>query len=685
MTLRRSMDAEETRFPLPRWLLTACGCSLAVVGCGMADSTFHVSLTSSGGQASAGNGPSQGTGSGGSFRTTGGVSSIGGTSARSGNGGSMPGGHGGNTEVRGGSPGTGGTLGTGSFAGSSGGAAVAGAAGAGGADDEEGGAGGTSGGPTLGDPCVGPGSLSCNGSNKQEPIICTGGVWTARPLCTTGQNCDQSSGVCLPIVAECLSRAPKERFCSANDVSQRCGPDRVSITTQNCAGLCRGGACQAPYCGDGKLEAPEECDDGNALAGDGCEPTCVQSRVEALAAGADHTCALLRGGFVRCWGRNDAGQLGVGNSDDASAKHPYQNPVVPLGVVVQAIATGGQHTCALSTAGDVLCWGDNSSGQLGLGHTKNIGDDEVPNAKVAQVALGKKARAIAAGGAVTCVALVDGTVRCWGVNGFGQLGLGHLQTVGDDEIPSTQVAQVSLGNTTRALATDGESSCAVLDNNQIRCWGRNDLGQLGLGTTDTIGDNELPSDGPAIELPKEGDGGYEGKILGISMGGGRGFIWSDKGIARDWGDNRLGTLGYGIITPMPRAVTAWGPFWRTPAIVQMSGGQGHACLRVDHDLRCWGLNEHGQLGLATLEPLGDGTGIQVVPPIDLGNNSDGSKAFATQASAGRYHSCALLDQGHVRCWGDNSRGQLGLGFVSPYEGGDEAHLPNQLALLRILP
>jgi cysteine-rich repeat protein len=191
-----------------------------------------------------------------------------------------------------------------------------------------------------------------------------------------------------------------------------------------CSGTCQNGSCATGFCGDGKVEAGEECDDGNTVAADGCEPDCKASKVIQLTAGLAHTCALLREGNVRCWGANDGGQLGLGNTSDLRVQKPYQNGLVQLGAPAAFIVAGGEHTCALMQDSTVRCWGKNGYGQLGLGHTQSIGDDEIPSVSVATVQLGVAATTIAAGGNVTCALLDGGSVRCWGRNNYGQLGSG---------------------------------------------------------------------------------------------------------------------------------------------------------------------------------------------------------------------------------------------------------------------
>ena len=188
--------------------------------------------------------------------------------------------------------------------------------------------------------------------------------------------------------------------------------------------------------------------------------------VIAVTAGGGHTCALTTAGAVKCWGENDYGQLG----DGTNANRAVPAPVSGLTSGVTAIAAGGQHTCALTRRGAVRCWGRNLAGQLGDGTTKT---------RTRPTALSELARgvaAVAAGRNHTCALMRAGGVRCWGDNGSGQLGDGKKA---DRRLPA-KVSRLARG--VAAIAAGGSHTCALMNGGHVYCMGQNGHGQLGDGT-----------------------------------------------------------------------------------------------------------------------------------------------------------------------------------------------------------
>ena len=538
---------------------------------------------------------------------------------------------------------------------------------------------------TEGQACASLGALACAGPSQQQTLICNAGTWRALSTCPTNQRCDRTSGVCTDVAAGCDGQEPGFSVCETASVARACGPDLVTLVDTMCPGVCASGACQGAACGDGTVEGAEECDDGNTIAADGCEPDCTRTQVLALAAGRAHTCALLSHGNVRCWGENSQGQLGMGTSQDRSGLQPYQNDLVGLGGPAMTVAAGGDHTCALMADASMRCWGANDHGQLGLGTTAALGDDELP-ATAAPIALDRPVTAIAAGGNVTCAILDDGSLRCWGQNNYGQLGLGHTRDIGDDELPTRAIATVSVGGPALLAATGGNHTCVMLAEGVGTCFGLNGLGQLGLGITQNVGDTDVPSDVPPFMFPSA-----TGLFTQLVVGASRACALDSTGTVWCWGDNSDGGLGLNFVGADPtRKANEWG-FWSwtgTPPLRIDAGGY-HLCVNLSSGvLRCWGINDKGQLGLPTTNTLGDDDQLVDVAPIDLGLDGNGFPSYPWTETAGAAHTCALLDGGDVRCWGANESGQLGFGYASApptdYVGGTPDTVPGKEPAINIV-
>ncbi|WP_309892081.1 RTX toxin [Archangium sp.] len=317
--------------------------------------------------------------------------------------------------------------------------------------------------------------------------------------------------------------------------------------------------------------------------------------INTLRAGDAHTCALLSTGDVRCWGTATSGQLGYGNNLSVGATstglypYPYSAGNVPLMGKTTKLAVGQNHTCALLDTGFVRCWGKNDVGQLGLNSKQNVGDAE-PVTNFGYVNLGGIVTAISAGYNHTCALLDTGNVRCWGHNGYGQLGysLPATQNVGDDE-PAYWFKDVDLGDGVQVkdIVAGGNHTCAITTTNKVRCWGYNLHGQLGLGTTTNVGDDEKPSAVAEVNL-------NGGTPLQLSLGGNHTCALLDNGFLRCWGYGAHGQLGYGTTATRTTPGSDLAPGGK---VLQVTTGESHTCaLLSTGNVKCWGYNGYAQLG-----------------------------------------------------------------------------------------
>ena len=278
----------------------------------------------------------------------------------------------------------------------------------------------------------------------------------------------------------------------------------------------------------------------------------------ALAVGGTTSCVLLYDGSVKCWGWNISGELGLGDTAVRGyfpADMGDALPAIALGTgrTATAIAAGANHTCAVLDDGSLKCWGRNDQGQLGLGDQQDRGDQpgEMGDALPAiDLGTGRSAVAVTCGYAHTCALLDDASVKCWGTNWAGQLGAGHSQNrggqpgqMGDD------LGAVNLGTGRTAMAIDSfeNHTCAVLDDDSVKCWGYNWIGQLGLG---------LPNDDNRGDQPGEmGDA-----LPAVDLGTGRTWVTGSVGVhhvctmldddtLKCWGGNWMGQLGQGDLEP----------------------------------------------------------------------------------------------------------------------------------------
>jgi alpha-tubulin suppressor-like RCC1 family protein len=363
---------------------------------------------------------------------------------------------------------------------------------------------------------------------------------------------------------------------------------------------------------------------GNGMTRKSDTPVEVQGITDAvqLTAGERHTCAVLSGGHVECWGENGWGELGDGTTSDSDT------PVEAQGISdANQLTAGSGFTCALLSTGRIGCWGNNYYGQLGNG---GKGESDVP----VEVQAISNASQVTAGGYHTCALLSRGHVDCWGASEAGELGNG---TTGDSDTP---VEVLGIGNSTQVTAGSFHT-CALLSGGHVDCWGANEAGELGNGTGGESAESDTPVKVRGISNATE-----------VTAGSGYTCALLSSGHVDCWGENEYGELGNGKSGDEADS--------HTPVEVQgissateVKAGDEHACaLLSSGHIDCWGENEDGELGNGT-------TGTDSDTPVEVQGIGN-----ATQVTAGVRHTCALLSGGHIDCWGANEAGQLGNGTTN---------------------
>jgi alpha-tubulin suppressor-like RCC1 family protein len=379
--------------------------------------------------------------------------------------------------------------------------------------------------------------------------------------------------------------------------------------------------------------------------------------VMAVSAGGRTSCAVDMTGILRCWGAAESGQLGTGTFPESSAQ--LGAPVLTDAVAVEMGSLGGCarranggvacwgdtdtgsgfpelalsaraatvsdvtqlshsyfHACSLG-AGEPNCWGWNAAGQLGRGNRSSEPEPTVGNALTS-------VQSVALGAQMTC-AHANNTVYCWGANSYGEAGDGTLRGV---LVP----LQVSLPITNlRGVATRYHRTCAW-GTSQIRCWGSNKYGEVGNNTRNRHQLTPVLVSGITSSVVTVAIGRYH--VCAIA-----------NGSVLCWGYGTRGQLGNGTNTSSTTPVVALGSANAT----RLAAGSHHNCLVAsDGAVRCWGRNDHGGLGTADTN---NRASPQATTPVAL-------PGAASDVGAGASHSCALLVDQSVYCWGENKRGQL---------------------------
>ena len=451
--------------------------------------------------------------------------------------------------------------------------------------------------------------------------ICGDGDNGPNEGCDDGADGDSDDGctdLCqIPVCGDGFIQASLQEQC--DDGGPNNGPG------QSCNAM-----CMHNVCGDGDKLPVEQCDDGNLDDADNCSALCQEQKVLQIGSSNIVGCARLSGGVVKCWGYG--GYLGLGDTatrGDNPGEMGAALPPVDLGPGESAVslAYGNSFTCALLATGSFKCWGLNNAGQLGQGDTADRGDGPGEmGAALPPVDLGPDTTtaAVSAGFAHACALLADGRVKCWGYNFNGQLGLGDTANRGDGPGEmGTSLPAVALGAglTVDTLAMGELHACALFTNHTVKCWGFGAFGALGLGDVGDrgTGPGEMGASLPTIDL------GTGRTALAIAVGH-HTCALLDNLTVKCWGFGDFGQLGQGNTNWIGDSPGEMGD--SLPAIAVGTGVTPDllvamlydTCILTTNDLvKCWGGNLNGQLGQGDNIYRGDGPGEMgdALPYIDV--------------------------------------------------------------------
>ncbi|MEO6600329.1 MAG: DUF4215 domain-containing protein, partial [Polyangiaceae bacterium] len=502
--------------------------------------------------------------------------------------------------------------------------------------------------PALFGACSGGGQIACEGTASAQRLACDGSKWQAGTTCASEQLCNSEDGKCLPKVEECADAQSGQIVCR-KDAPLTCGPDLVTAELGDpCLGACKDGVCVAPACGDGKIQDGEGCDDGNLLPGDGCSSKCAPEPI-ALALGNGFSCALGSNGAVMCWGNNALGQLGSdsGYDKDQNGSKPLR---VSLGAkrTAKAVSAGGDSACALLDDNSVKCWGRNDRGQLGTGDLNNRGDaarEMGDKLKPIDLGTGSSARSITINRDHACAVLDNGALKCWGSNQGGDLGQ-------DDQVDYAEPGALSpinlgTGRTAKAVSTSAfDFTCTLLDNGLLKCWGDNSFGQLCAWIDPELSRGVGNDPGEMSQLT--GFAVAAGRtVKALATGERTACALLDDGSVKCWGENAYGEGGDSGFCFQPSTLNGY-PFLdlggnRKAKSISLT--QGHSCVVLDDgSIRCFGINDSGQLGIGSTDRQGATPyqGVLQLKDVPLDRP-------ALQVAVGLQHTCAILADGLVRC------------------------------------
>ncbi len=512
--------------------------------------------------------------------------------------------------------------------------------------------------PGLENPCADEHSLLCPAPGGRQLCICSNGKWQLYAECEDDEVCNVDEAECKPVAPGCQGRRPGEKFCDGATL-RTCAMDLLSATAIDCEARCINNACAPETCGDGKIDEGEECDDGNGDETDDCLSSChearcgdgyVQEGVEECDDGNDEdddacptTCKVARcgDGFVyegveECDDGND--------SDEDECLSSCKLPVCGNGEREGSEECDDGNSSSLDDCTTLCKFAACGDGYINT-PTEQCDDDNQSSGDGCSAECRAEVDAIGVGGHHGCALFSNGDLKCWGVNSFGELGLGNL-----DPIDLTKPIPVTLAGVSEfALGMGG--GCA-LSGGAWRCWGRSDGASPSLvalgGLPVRVGSGPqafhrcgiLPASNPSQQL-------------------------------KCWGTDPNALL-FGVPALQDPSDPATYPFVALSSkVIDVAARLAHTCVVLDEgggSVMCWGNNDYGQVGVSGCDecPFPN-------PLVRLGASFE-----AVAVTAGLYHTCALSKSGDVKCWGSAASGEIGLGS-NESRGKDDALMGDALA------
>jgi alpha-tubulin suppressor-like RCC1 family protein len=515
----------------------------------------------------------------------------------------------------------------------------------------------------VGCPCASPGVLACAGNAQKVSVVCSGGVWTYASACPSGQNCNSTvgtdQGTCANIDPSCADAGIGGDFCSAATTVAQCSPDLIShaplqtCTIEGCeAGAppdnhCNISSCEAGVCTNVCVPGTTRCASGTRVEScdavghwqpSDCPYACIGAAVGVVGGTCGGVCVPGAACTTPCLG----GTPGAGTCNDQGACVATDATCNPAChgdgdcagsqfcwqgacVTIKAVSVGGGSSCALASSGAVQCWGFNNIGTLGNNSTTR---SPTP---VPVFGLSSGVTAISIGQWQVCALTTGDAVLCWGSNNSGELGIGS--TAMSSLVPA-KVTGLPAG--IASIAAGPFETCAITSQGDLWCWGGN--GALGTGTS-------VKSSNVPVDISRAG------YVSGVAIGYGHVCALNGPNAASCWGGGS-GYLAGALANGTAFSYDVPYPATNVPAppdgVTAVTAGESDTCfLTISGQVLCSGFNQYGEIG--------NGTTKTALAPVPVSVLTSG----VTAISAANYSTCALTTAGAVYCWGGNGGEILG--------------------------